>query len=105
MSKIGRNEPCPCGSGRKYKHCCLPEHEAQQETERDLGPVPLRDPRFGNRAWVPTTRHEPPDHVIEHPLAPSLAHAFSFSDRRRGRAIFETDSVHNLSLHEQVLSA
>lgn len=21
-SKIGRNEPCPCGSGRKYKRCC-----------------------------------------------------------------------------------
>lgn len=21
--KIGRNDPCPCGSGRKYKHCCL----------------------------------------------------------------------------------
>lgn len=21
--KIGRNEPCPCGSGRKYKQCCL----------------------------------------------------------------------------------
>jgi uncharacterized protein len=20
--KIGRNEACPCGSGRKYKHCC-----------------------------------------------------------------------------------
>ena len=20
---IGRNAPCPCGSGRKYKHCCL----------------------------------------------------------------------------------
>ncbi|MCI9232306.1 MAG: hypothetical protein HFH96_14595, partial [Lachnospiraceae bacterium] len=20
--KIGRNEPCPCGSGRKYKNCC-----------------------------------------------------------------------------------
>ena len=20
--KIGRNEPCPCGSGSKYKHCC-----------------------------------------------------------------------------------
>lgn len=19
---IGRNDPCPCGSGRKYKHCC-----------------------------------------------------------------------------------
>ncbi len=23
MSKIGRNEPCPCGSGKKYKKCCL----------------------------------------------------------------------------------
>ncbi|BCN29427.1 SEC-C metal-binding domain-containing protein [Anaeromicropila herbilytica] len=21
-NKIGRNEPCPCGSGKKYKHCC-----------------------------------------------------------------------------------
>lgn len=21
--KIGRNQPCPCGSGKKYKHCCL----------------------------------------------------------------------------------
>jgi len=21
--KVGRNDPCPCGSGRKYKHCCL----------------------------------------------------------------------------------
>lgn len=23
MVDIGRNEPCPCGSGKKYKHCCL----------------------------------------------------------------------------------
>jgi len=21
-TKIGRNDPCPCGSGKKYKHCC-----------------------------------------------------------------------------------
>lgn len=21
--KIGRNDPCPCGSGKKYKSCCL----------------------------------------------------------------------------------
>ena len=20
--KVGRNDPCPCGSGRKYKQCC-----------------------------------------------------------------------------------
>jgi hypothetical protein len=23
MSKFGRNDPCPCGSGKKYKNCCL----------------------------------------------------------------------------------
>lgn len=22
-AKVGRNDPCPCGSGRKYKQCCL----------------------------------------------------------------------------------
>ena len=22
-SKPGRNDPCPCGSGKKYKHCCI----------------------------------------------------------------------------------
>ena len=21
VPKVGRNEPCPCGSGKKYKHC------------------------------------------------------------------------------------
>lgn len=26
-SPVGRNEPCPCGSGKKYKKCCL-EKEA-----------------------------------------------------------------------------
>ena len=23
VARIGRNEPCPCGSGKKYKHCCI----------------------------------------------------------------------------------
>jgi tetratricopeptide (TPR) repeat protein len=27
MAKIGRNAPCPCGSGKKYKKCCLPLQE------------------------------------------------------------------------------
>jgi len=24
---VGRNEPCPCGSGQKYKHCCAGKKE------------------------------------------------------------------------------
>lgn len=34
--KIGRNDPCPCGSGKKYKKCCLlkeAEKAAQEEAE------------------------------------------------------------------------
>ena len=27
MKKVGRNDPCPCGSNKKYKQCCLPHEE------------------------------------------------------------------------------
>lgn len=27
VQKIGRNDPCPCGSGKKYKNCCLLKDE------------------------------------------------------------------------------
>ncbi|MBQ9131949.1 MAG: SEC-C domain-containing protein, partial [Clostridia bacterium] len=22
-ARVGRNDPCPCGSGKKYKNCCM----------------------------------------------------------------------------------
>ena len=28
--EIGRNDPCPCGSGKKYKRCCLGTEEDPQ---------------------------------------------------------------------------
>ena len=31
-SAPGRNDPCPCGSGRKYKQCCL---DKQQSAARE----------------------------------------------------------------------
>ena len=30
MTKPGRNEPCPCGSGKKYKKCCIHKVAASQ---------------------------------------------------------------------------
>ena len=30
MANIGRNDPCPCGSGKKYKRCCLDKDEAAE---------------------------------------------------------------------------
>ena len=32
----GRNDPCPCGSGRKYKRCCMADDFLQREKERQL---------------------------------------------------------------------
>ena len=29
--KIGRNDPCPCGSGKKYKNCCMKKDMAGRE--------------------------------------------------------------------------
>ena len=37
MNKPGRNDPCPCGSGKKYKKCCLAETfvtDGREETAR-----------------------------------------------------------------------
>ncbi len=28
--KVGRNDPCPCGSGKKYKKCCLPKEQTKE---------------------------------------------------------------------------
>lgn len=29
MAKLGRNEPCHCGSGKKYKKCCLSKDDGE----------------------------------------------------------------------------
>lgn len=39
MAKVGRNSPCPCGSGKKYKCCC-------EATEAQLREEPLPPGRF-----------------------------------------------------------
>ncbi|MFZ6656235.1 tetratricopeptide repeat protein [Undibacterium sp. TJN19] len=33
MKKISRNDPCPCGSGKKYKQCCMTKDEAAHALE------------------------------------------------------------------------
>ncbi len=35
-SKVDRNSPCPCGSGKKYKKCCLSKHEGEERIRRRL---------------------------------------------------------------------
>jgi len=48
-SKTNRNAPCPCGSGKKYKKCCLPMHEEarrmmpKEQLEQMEGRAKLRE--------------------------------------------------------------
>jgi tetratricopeptide (TPR) repeat protein len=48
MAKTGRNDPCPCGSGKKYKQCCLARDEAAAATARaaQAAAAPARRPKF-----------------------------------------------------------
>jgi tetratricopeptide (TPR) repeat protein len=41
MAKIGRNDPCPCGSGKKYKRCCLAVDRAAMQRPPDPEPARL----------------------------------------------------------------
>lgn len=38
--KTGRNEPCPCGSGKKYKKCCGGRNKHNRNTETRFGAPP-----------------------------------------------------------------
>lgn len=40
---VGRNDPCPCGSGKKFKKCCLPKKE---ELELKLQSKPTQEELF-----------------------------------------------------------
>jgi hypothetical protein len=57
--KIGRNDPCQCGSGKKYKKCCMtkdkePKKDVQQSPKR-----PSITPRFaGHDNYIFSSKEE-----------------------------------------------
>jgi hypothetical protein len=36
MKEVGRNDPCPCGSGKKYKKCCAQKSPMERRTFKPL---------------------------------------------------------------------
>ena len=36
MKKVGRNEPCPCGSGKKYKNCHVSSEKTKEFSNKSL---------------------------------------------------------------------
>lgn len=43
MAKISRNDQCPCGSGRKYKKCCLQKSQSDQSTQLQAQKVSINE--------------------------------------------------------------
>ena len=60
--QTGRNDPCPCGSGKKYKHChlAIAERTPASPTERALA-LHQRDRELSSEILVYGQRHLPPD--------------------------------------------
>ena len=60
MAKIGRNDPCPCGSGKKYKKCCMASDEAAARAARPAQPaaVAARGPSLASHAREHDERDE-----------------------------------------------
>ena len=50
MDKVGRNDPCPCGSGKKHKKCCIDFTPRPYERASHAAPhVPHQEPI---RTWM-----------------------------------------------------
>jgi tetratricopeptide (TPR) repeat protein len=54
VATIGRNDPCPCNSGKKFKKCCLPFHQARApEPRKAAEPPKLADIVQALAHWLP----------------------------------------------------
>jgi hypothetical protein len=58
--KVGRNEPCPCGSGKKYKKCCGAPVSEEEDERLSPPPAPGKDApaRIEVPAWTEPTLEE-----------------------------------------------
>jgi len=63
--KVGRNDPCPCGSGKKYKKCCLIAVEAQpvedfhwHKLRRAIEALPTQLLKFSSKHFGEAGLHE-----------------------------------------------
>jgi hypothetical protein len=69
----GRNEPCHCGSGRKYKHCCLAKDDtkASEARAKAAAEVPTQLPEA-----VAATPTRPPKPQTHQPWKGTTARGF-----------------------------
>jgi tetratricopeptide (TPR) repeat protein len=64
LSLPGRNEPCLCGSGRKYKHCCARVPKGPPLDTLDVWPLVLQQLSPSQRRLALDQHKVPPDSLI-----------------------------------------
>jgi tetratricopeptide (TPR) repeat protein len=72
MAKPGRNDPCPCGSGNKYKKCCLAKEEAVAR-DRFVEAQARRDERAETRSVETAAAHRLHLREVKAAIAAGLA--------------------------------
>jgi hypothetical protein len=56
VPRIGRNEPCPCGSGKKYKRCCLASDQERLKRSSEVAGVTVEELRENPEAHLTSER-------------------------------------------------
>ncbi len=66
MQKVGRNDPCPCGSGKKFKKCCeLKDQKKKFKAELISAQQPSKvSSLFFKKNPSPIPSEEPPNPVM-----------------------------------------
>jgi hypothetical protein len=71
----GRNDPCPCGSGKKYKQCHLAADEAKARAAREKAAAEAPEPAAAGAAAAPPG---PPRHQTRQPWKKTATNTHGF---------------------------
>jgi hypothetical protein len=73
-ARPGRNEPCHCGSGRKYKHCCLTKDEKKAAAAR--AKAAAAEPAAESSSEAAPAPKRPPKHQTDQPWKAASTRGF-----------------------------
>ena len=90
-NSLGRNEPCHCGSGKKYKQCCLSKDEAAERSARakaaEKAEKAAEKEEPATEATPAKQPPRPPKHQTEQPWKGGFKNTRSFQKVRTPRKV------------------
>lgn len=100
MTKIGRNDECPCGSGLKYKRCCLEKEAKLSRQELPAGRFRYEPGSYGGpgRGYMPSImcyKERAPESWEEDYCLVKPDEVFEEEDAATARAKRDLDAAHS----------